>query len=195
MPFPYLPPNTPQVRSRWRRFLGVAVMRLCGWQIAGNMPNEKKFVLIVAPHTSNWDFVVGSLAYFALQLDTIWLVKHTALKGPLGALAKYFGGAPIDRARAGDVVLAYVGEFDRRDKIIVTITPEGTRKKMPEWKRGFYRIAELAKVPIVPVALNFSRREVEIMAPFQPTGDYEQDLPKIKALFNRDMARHPELFG
>jgi 1-acyl-sn-glycerol-3-phosphate acyltransferase len=195
MPFPYLPPNAPQVHSRWRRWFGVAAMRLSGWKITGNMPDIKKFVLIVAPHTSNWDFIFGALAYFALQLDTIWLVKHTALKGPLGRLAKYFGGAPIDRSRAGDVVQAYVREFESRDKIVVTITPEGTRKKVPEWKRGFYRIAELAEVPIVPVALNFARREIQIMAPFQPTGNYEQDLPKIKAYFDRDMARHPELFG
>jgi 1-acyl-sn-glycerol-3-phosphate acyltransferase len=92
-------------------------------------------------------------------------------------------------------VQAYVREFANRDKILVTITPEGTRKKVPEWKRGFYRIAELAEVPIVPVALNFARREIQIMAPFQPTGNYEQDLPQIKAHFNRDMAQHPELFG
>ena len=192
--FPYVPPLVPQVRSRWRRWLGVGLMRFSGWRIDGNFPNLPKFVLIVAPHTSNWDFYRGACAYFALQLEATWFVKHTALKGPVGALARYFGAVGINRAQAGSTVDEYVAEFQRRDAMIITITPEGTRKKVPAWKTGFYRVAIAANVPIVPVAFDFSRKRIVISAPFFPTGDLDADLPIIKEHFHANMARHPESY-
>ncbi len=169
-------------------------MRLTGWRIQGNFPDLPKFVLIVAPHTSNWDFFHGACAYFALQLETTWLVKHSALKGPTGAIARYFGAAGINREQAGNIVHAYIAEFLRREAMILTITPEGTRKKVKEWKSGFHRVAVAAKVPIVPVAFDFPQKLVIINPPFFPGEDFDKDLPAIKAHFNANMARHPELF-
>ena len=192
--FPQPPPRAPQVNSRWRRILGILVMRLVGWRIVGNLPDIPKFVLIVAPHTSNWDFFFGSLAYFVLRMETVWLVKDSAIRGPSGALARYFGAAPIDRAHAGHVVQAYISEFEKRDRIILTITPEGTRKKVREWKRGFYYVATGAHVPIVPVAIDFRTKHVVINHPFQPTGDIDADLPRIKQYYSAEMARHPQQF-
>jgi 1-acyl-sn-glycerol-3-phosphate acyltransferase len=192
--FPTLPPRAPQVRARWRRYLGIGLMRLSGWRIAGNLPDLPKVLLIVAPHTSNWDFFHGFSAYLALQLDTTWLAKHTVFFWPLGILARRFGGIAIDRSRGANVVHASVAEFSRRERMCITITPEGTRKRVPEWKLGFYYIANEAKVPIVPVALDYSTRQVVIMPPFVPTGEAASDLPRIKALFSPEMARHPENF-
>ena len=192
--FPKLPPLAPQSPARWRRYLGVLLMRISGWRIAGNIPNVPKYVLIVAPHTSNWDFFHGFCAFLVLRLDNTWLAKHTVFFWPLGILARAFGGMPIDRAKGGNVVRTCVAEFARRDRISFTITPEGTRGKVKEWKLGFYYIATEAGVPIVPVALNYSKKRVMIMAPFYPTGDAATDLPKIKALYTPDMARHPENF-
>jgi 1-acyl-sn-glycerol-3-phosphate acyltransferase len=189
-----MPPRAPQVYARWRRLLGVAMMRLTGWRIAGNMPDIPKFVMIVAPHTSNWDFLRGILAYLVLRLDTTWLAKHTAFVWPVGWLARRFGGMPIDRARGGNIVRTCVAEFARREKMSLTITPEGTRSRVKEWKLGFYYIANEANVPIVPVALNYRDRLVMILPPFTPTGDIAADLPKIKALYSKDMARHPDNF-
>ena len=100
----------------------------------------------------------------------------------------------IDRSRGGNMVRACVAEYGRRERMCVTITPEGTRKRVSEWKHGFYYIAKEANVPIVPVALNYSKRQVVIMPPFVPTGDVAADLPKIKALYSAEMARHPENF-
>jgi 1-acyl-sn-glycerol-3-phosphate acyltransferase len=185
--FPVLPPLAPQAKSAWRRAFGVFMMRLTGWRIQGNAPNLPKFILIVAPHTSNWDFFYGALAYFALRLDTVWLVKDSAIKGPLGALAKHFGAAPIDRANAGSVVQAYVREFERRERMMLTITPEGTRKKVPDWKRGFYHIAMAAKVPIVPVAFDFRSRRIVFNPVFFPTGDMEGDVRKIQQLYSKEI--------
>ncbi len=169
-------------------------MRLSGWRIAGNMPDLPKFVMIVAPHTSNWDFFHGFCAYLALRLDNTWLAKQSAFFWPLGPLARRFGGMAIDRARGSNVVRVCVSEFGRRERMSITITPEGTRSRVAEWKLGFYYIATEAGVPIVPVALHYAKRLVMILPPFMPSGDIKVDLPAIKALFSREMARHPENF-
>jgi 1-acyl-sn-glycerol-3-phosphate acyltransferase len=192
--FPTLPPLAPQSPARWRRYLGVLLMRISGWRIAGNIPNVPKYVLIVAPHTSNWDFFHGFCAFLVLRLDNTWLAKHTVFFWPLGILARRFGGMPIDRAKGGNIVRICVSEFARRERMSITITPEGTRGKVKEWKLGFYYIAMEAGVPIVPVALDYSKRQVVIMPPFTPTGDVAADLPKIKALYSPSMARHPQGF-
>src|SRR5262245_6443021 len=192
--FPTLPPRAPRVAARWRRWLGILLMRLSGWRIDGNLPDVPKVMLIVAPHTSNWDFLHGFAAYLTLQLDATWFVKDTYFFWPLGLLARRFGGVGIDRSRSGNMVQASVAEYGRREKMCIAITPEGTRKRVAEWKLGFYHIAVEARVPIVPVALNYAKRKVDIMSPFFPTGDATADLPKIKALFSADMARHPENF-
>jgi len=169
-------------------------MRISGWRITGNMPDLPKVLMIVAPHTSNWDFLHGFSAYLTLQLDTTWLAKHTLFFWPLGVLARRFGGMAIDRSRGGNMVRTCVAEYGRRERMCVTITPEGTRKRVAEWKLGFYYIAKEAEVPIVPVALDYRKRQVVIMPPFYPADDADADLPKIKALFSPTMARHPEFF-
>ena len=192
--FPTLPPRAPQVGAKWRRWLGILLMRISGWRIVGNMPDLPKVLMIVAPHTSNWDFFHGFSAYLTLRLDATWLAKHTVFFWPLGILARRFGGMAIDRSRGGNIVRTCAAEYARREKMCVTITPEGTRKRVKEWKLGFLHIANEAKVPIVPVALNYATRQVVIMPPFEPTGDVAADLPRIKALYTARMARHPGNF-
>lgn len=189
---PRLPPQTPQARSWWRRSVGTALLALGGWRVVGNMPDVPKFVLIVAPHTSNWDFVYGFFAYLALDFETRWFVKHTAVPGPIRALAKHFGAVPIDRARAGNVVQAWVEEFAQREQIAVTITPEGTRSKVPGWKRGYHRIAVAASVPIVTAALDYTTRSVILGQARTMSGDVERDEAALRSDFTPSMARHPE---
>jgi len=151
-------------------------------------------VLIVAPHTSNWDFVVGFWAYLALDIAATWFGKHTLFRGPFGAIFRHFGGIPIHResVSAASIVDLYVDEFERRDRMVLAIAPEGTRRKVAEWKSGFYRIAVKARVPIVPVVLDYGRRRVSIGAPFVPTGDWERDIPLIKGFFRADQALRPD---
>jgi 1-acyl-sn-glycerol-3-phosphate acyltransferase len=192
--FPHLPPRAPQVSARWRRYLGILLMKISGWRVAGTMPEVPKFVMIVAPHTSNWDFFHGFTAYLTLQLDTTWLAKHTVFFWPMGILARRFGGMPIDRSRGANVVRTFIDEFARRERMSITITPEGTRGRVPEWKLGFLRIASEANVPVVPVALDYSRKLVVIMPAVTTSGDSAVDLPKIKALYSPVMARYPENF-
>jgi 1-acyl-sn-glycerol-3-phosphate acyltransferase len=189
-----LPPSAPQVNARWRRWLGIFLMKISGWRVAGTMPAEPRFVMIVAPHTSNWDFFHGFTAYLTLQLDTTWLAKHTVFFWPLGILARRFGGMPIDRSRGANVVRTFIEEFARRERMSITITPEGTRGRVPEWKLGFLHIANEAQVPVVPVALDYSKKHIMIFPSVMPSGDSTADLQKIKALYSKEMARHPQSF-
>ncbi|MFM7626252.1 MAG: 1-acyl-sn-glycerol-3-phosphate acyltransferase [Gammaproteobacteria bacterium] len=192
--FPHLPPGVPQVRSRWRRWVGVTGLWLAGWRIEPPMLTEPKCVLIVAPHTSNWDFVMGFLAYLAMQIDASWLAKHTALAGPLGPLGRHFGGIAVDRSKPGNMVEACIEAFSSPRGRILVITPEGTRSRVEEWKRGYHRIALAAGVPIVPAAIDFKARCVRFGPPVQPTADAEADERQLRASFRAEMARHPALY-
>ena len=192
--FPKPPIDVPQVRSWWRRPFGILGLWLMGWRIEGNFPSHRKFVVIVAPHTSNWDFVVGILTYFALSLDANWMAKHTALKGPWGPLGRYLGAVAVDRSQAGNVVQSSNAEFAKREKMMLVIAPEGTRSAVEGWKKGYHHIALAAGVPIVPVALEFGQRRVLIGEPLLPRDDYAADYTQLKSFFRADMARHPENF-
>jgi 1-acyl-sn-glycerol-3-phosphate acyltransferase len=183
---------TPQSAGAFTRALGGLLLRLSGFHIAGEYPTHlTQYVMIVAPHTSNWDFVVGMFAKWALGLRVRFLAKHTLFRFPVGMFLRWWGGIPIRRHQAVGVVPDAVQAFRDNDPLCVVITPEGTRSKAA-WKSGFYRIAHEAGVPIVPVVFDYSKRAVRFDPPFWPTGDYEQDLPKLQAGFSSEMALHPE---
>lgn len=169
-------------------------MRASGWRLVGSFPDIPKFVLIVAPHTSNWDFPVGLQAMFALGLRVSYLAKHTLFWFPLGNFLRWVGGIPINRSIHADRVRDAIEEFKQRDSLILVVTPEGTRKKVPRWKTGFYRIAVGAGVPIVPVSFDYSRKVITIEPPFTPSGDIDQDLPTIQRMYRKEMAKRPENF-
>ena len=147
------------------------------------MPNLRKFVVIAAPHTTNWDFPAAMGAKLALGIDALWLGKHTLFRFPFGILLRALGGMPVDRSGPNDVVQQVSAEFTRRDQMVVALAPEGTRKKVERWKTGFYHIAHGAGVPIVPVALDFAARIVRIMPAFATTGNEEPDINALRSLF------------
>jgi 1-acyl-sn-glycerol-3-phosphate acyltransferase len=171
------------------------MMKITGWRIGGEMPNEPKFVIIVAPHTSNWDFPVGLWVLFALGFRGSFLAKHSLFKWPLGPLLKWLGGIPIDRGVHKMRVRGISDAFLKSEKMILVITPEGTRKYVKEWKSGFYYIADGAKVPIVPVAFDYAIKEVRIGAPFRTTGNREADIEELKNFFRGVKARIPANFA
>jgi 1-acyl-sn-glycerol-3-phosphate acyltransferase len=168
-------------------------MRVLGWDIEGEMPDLPRFVIIVVPHTSNWDFFAGLACDLALDMDASWLAKHSIFKGPWGPLLKSLGGIPIDRSTAHNVVAQVADEFARRDKLVLAITPEGTRKKVTSWKSGYWHIARAAGVPIVPVGLDFRRRAAVIGEPRYPTDSIENDEAVFKAFFDTITPKRPEL--
>jgi 1-acyl-sn-glycerol-3-phosphate acyltransferase len=188
---PELGPAVPRQGSAFTAALGRALLASGGWRIDGEMPDVAKAVIIVAPHTSNWDFVWGAAAKLALRLRVRFLGKHTLFDGPLAPLMRWLGGIPVDRRSPAGVVEQTLAAFTERRQLILAVAPEGTRRKVPAWKSGFYRIAVGARVPIVPVALDYRERAVVLGAAFEPTGDYDADLPRIQAFFTSEMARKP----
>lgn len=174
--------------------VGSTLLRWLGWRIEGRLPNVPKQVVVIAPHTSNWDFLIGFLVYLALRMEAVWFGKHTLFRWPFGVVLRHFGGIPIDRARAANVVEAYVAEFARRERMLLALAPEGTRKRA-EWKTGFHRIARAAGVPIAPAAIDFGRRTVWFFDAITPTDDVDADLRRLRALYHPSMARNPEDFA
>lgn len=175
------------------RALGRWTLRILGWGVEGVFPDAPKLVIIAAPHTSNWDFIVGIAAKLALGLRVLWFGKDSLFRGPLGSLMTALGGMPVDRGSSNDIVNQLVTEFARRDRMILALAPEGTRKRVERWRTGFYHIAHGAKVPIVPVALNWGDRSVQIGQPFVTTGDLERDLPELQRRFSGVKGRRPKL--
>lgn len=180
---PTLGPEIPRTGSAVTRALGRLVLDALRWDIEGNIPNIPKLVVIAAPHTSNWDFIVGVAAKLALGLDAMWLGKDSLFRGPLGLVMRRLGGRPVDRSSSHDVVKDVVEEFARRERLVLALAPEGTRKRVERWRTGFYHIAHAARVPIVPVALNFGARAIQIGAPFITTGDVDADIRALQQRF------------
>jgi 1-acyl-sn-glycerol-3-phosphate acyltransferase len=172
--------------------LGRLMMRLRGWRFEGSVPNEPRMILLVAPHTSNWDFLTGLWAKFALRLKAGFLGKHTLFWWPLGVFLRSIGGIAIDRSKAAGIADDSTRAFRESDRLMLVIAPEGTRSKSKKWKSGFYRIAVAAEVPILLIAFDYRRRVVRLGPLFRPTGDYERDLPEIQSHFDAAMARRPE---
>ena len=174
----------------WRA-LGRAYLQLSGWRIEGTFPAEPKYVVIVAPHTSNWDFMLGVAVVFALELRASWLGKHALFKAPFKGFLRWLGGIPVNRSASHGVVGECVRAFDATPTLMLALAPEGTRKGVSQWKSGFYLIALKAGVPIMPVGFDYREHVVRLMPLFTPSGNLELDLPLIQAMF-REVHGHSE---
>jgi 1-acyl-sn-glycerol-3-phosphate acyltransferase len=190
---PILGDALPKVGGPISRAFGRYAFALLGWHFEGEIPNVPKIVLIVAPHTSNWDWAIGIAAKMALGLDAKWLGKHTIFRGPVGALMRWLGGIPVDRTSSHDVVAQCVTQFGQRERMVLGLTPEGTRKAVERWRTGFYHIARGAGVPIVPVAFNWTTHAVVIGGGLLPTGDMDSDLDALSAFFRPARGRRGEI--
>ena len=195
---PQLPPVGPNVQRAHggvAAALGRFCMGLTGWRFEGSVPDLRKMVLIVAPHTSNWDFAVGMQAKLALRLGCTFIGKHTLFHWPLGIFMRWLGGIPVDRSKASGFVGEVAAAVRAADQMTVVLAPEGTRKRVEHWKSGFYRIAHEAGVPILPVGFDYSRRVVFFAPLFHPTGDYDKDLPVLRAQYRPEMGMRPENYA
>jgi 1-acyl-sn-glycerol-3-phosphate acyltransferase len=179
----------PSLSSRIVRGLFVALYKLSGWRIEGRPPDIKKFIVVGAPHTSNWDFVLFLGAMHDLDIRASYLGKHSLFRWPLRRFMVDMGGIPVDRSKRSNYVQQVVDEFARRDRLALVIAPEGTRHSDGRWRSGFYHIAMGAGMPIVPAMIDRKQRLAVIGEPMVPTGDYASDLQRI-ALFYR--SRQPD---
>jgi len=181
--FPELPPRVPRRGNVLSRTLARGLLALFGWRVDGEFPDRPKMVAIVAPHTSNWDFVVGILVVFALGLRVRFLGKHTLFNPWLGWLMRWLGGTPVIRDTPQGAVADAAEMIAREERILLGIAPEGTRRRGTPWRSGFYNIALAAKVPILPAAFDYGRRSLRLFPLFEPTGNYEADLARLQALY------------
>ncbi|MDP2423187.1 MAG: 1-acyl-sn-glycerol-3-phosphate acyltransferase [Bacteroidales bacterium] len=172
------------------------ILWLAGWKVVYDVPHEyRQFVLIMAPHTSNWDFLVGRLALWSLRLKAFFLIKKEAFFFPLGPIVKAVGGIPVDRAHGNNVVSEVAEIFRKNPIMVITITPEGTRSLRRNWKRGFWYIARQAQVPVVMGYLDYGKKVAGVHRVFWPSESYEQDLVMISDFYRNITARHPEKFN
>lgn len=174
--------------------LAKLVFFLSGWQIVGGKPAEKKFIIIVAPHTSNMDFILGRLTASLLRIKIFFLMKKEAFFFPIGAILRMLHAIPIDRKRPSEMLNKIVRKFIERKSFVLVITPEGTRKRVHNWKKGFYYMATKANVPVVPCGVNYRDKRLIIGDPVYPTNNEKSDLQKIMEFYNRVdlVAKHPE---
>lgn len=168
--------------------------KIMGWKVINTFPEVPKCVLAVAPHTSNWDFVVGKLAYNTLERQANFLIKAEWFFFPFNLFFGSIGGIPVKRGKSGSLTDILAKEFQTRDWMHLGITPEGTRKPVKEWKKGFYFIAMKAKVPILLIGLDYGRKEARVLDLFYPTGNYRSDIVEIKSYYRDIRAKKPENF-
>jgi len=167
-------------------------MRLTGWRVEGTLPDLPKFVLIGAPHTSNWDFVLFLGVIFTLRVEARYMAKAELFRFPIGWFFRYCGGYPVDRKKSTGLVGQMVEAINSEDKVILTIAPEGTRHYVSDWKRGFYHIAKGAGIPIVMVQVHGKQKTVRILEePFHPTDDIEADMETIKGKYEGVLGINP----
>jgi len=166
---------------------------MLGWKVTANLPDLQKYIVIAAPHTSNWDFPLGILVAKAINLQPHWMGKHTLFRWPYGWFFRSMGGIPVHRKRAGQNYMQQMADrFERAERMVLALAPEGTRSKTDHWKTGFHSIARAANVPILMGHLDFGKKEVGVGGMFYASDDIEADFEIIRAYYKDKRGKNPE---
>lgn len=184
-------------RLNFVQWLGRSLLSFLGWKVLGEIGEEhtnKNLVVIVAPHTSNWDGILGVAAIAGLDARISFLGKDTAFKYGLGAFLKYMGGIPIDRSNPGGVINDAIEKIKKMNGTLLGMAPEGTRSKVEAWKTGFLRIAEGIDAKIIPASIDFATKEILLGKVFFPSGDNKKDIRDLQDYYKVFTARHPEKY-
>ena len=177
------------------QYLSKIILKMLGWKTVLSVTEPANSVICVAPHTSNFDFIFGKLAYASIGRDASFLIKKSWFFFPMNLFFKAIGGVPIDRTRKSSVTDQMAEEFAVRKHFHLAITPEGTRRLVNEWKMGFYFIAQKAGVPIQLAYIDYQKKEVGIKQLFYPTGNIEKDMSEIYNYYKGVKGKHPEKFN
>jgi 1-acyl-sn-glycerol-3-phosphate acyltransferase len=175
------------------RKIATWLLKIFGWKIDEHAPEGvKKCVIVVGPHTSNWDFVIGRLAFVHFGIKGKYLIKKELFFFPLGLILKAIGGIPVDRKKNNNMTEYAASLFHENEELFLVFTPEGTRKYNPNWKKGFYYIAMRAKVPIYICYMDYERKIGGFHSLFEPTGNVDEDIAYIKSIMGQYKGRFPE---
>jgi 1-acyl-sn-glycerol-3-phosphate acyltransferase len=184
-----------QLIAYLKKIYGKSLLKIFGWKIVGEIPTDEKYIAVVAPHTSFMDMFVGKIYNWAVGMKPSIMVKKEFFFFPMNLLIRSWGGIPVDRKNAVNIVDQMADYFKKRKKLILIITPEGTRSLNTEWKTGFYRIAEKAEVPIYMIFGDFKKKTVGFLGKFEPTGNMEEDMKAIKRNFVGITGYHSHKFS
>jgi 1-acyl-sn-glycerol-3-phosphate acyltransferase len=189
---PIVPPRVARGGNRFTRWLGRFGLRACGWRVTGNLPDTEKILVIGAPHTSNWDWVVAVFVMWALAIRMTYLVKDTAFWWPAGWFLRLTGAMPVNRRNPAGIATEVANSIRAAERIIVVITPEGTRSRVEKWKTGFLRIAQEAAVPIAQISFDYPSRTLHLGPVAELSGDIETDITRIRAYYRQFTGCRPE---
>ena len=178
-----------------KRWIGRTYLRAFGWREEGERPRAPTYVLIAAPHTSNWDLPFTLALSYVYDVPIRWAGKHTLFRFPFGLPMRMLGGIPIRRHARENRVTQLASLFSQRPDLVLTVPAEGTRSRVEHWKSGFYRIALAADVPIVCGYLDYARKRGGFGLELHPTGDVTADMDQIRAFYADKVGKYPELFG
>lgn len=166
---------------------------LCGWKVVGDVPKELgKFIMIAAPHTSNWDLLYARGAFYIMDINVRYTIKKELFFFPLGWFLRAMGGIPIDRKSKSNMIDKMIALYDDYDELCILITPEATRSHSKEWKKGFYHIANGANIPISLGYLDYKKKHAGVGPLITPSGDYEKDIKVIKDFYREITPKYPE---
>ncbi len=177
------------------KFLARKFLELTGCEPEGAPPAVARYVMIAAPHTSNWDLAYLLAIARVLDVKVSWMGKHTLFPWPMGWVMRRLGGIPIRRDRRGNMVQQMAAAFRERESLALVVPAEGTRRYVPYWKSGFYHIARAAEVPIVLGYLDFARKRGGFGPAIQPTGDVRGDMDQIRAFYADKVGKHRDQMG
>lgn len=177
------------------KWLAEVFLKLRGWEFVGEVPSAPKFIVIGAPHTTNWDFVLYLAAVRHWKMKPRYLGKHTLFEGPFGWLFRKWGGIPVDRRQAGGVIGQVSEEFEATEEIALVIAPEGTRKAASEWKSGFLAIAEATGAPIVPAGVDYQRKRIILGAPIRHDGVVGDTMDRVRSFYEGVIGKNREGMG
>lgn len=170
------------------------ILRLAGWRVEVTVPDCPKCVICVAPHTSNWDFILGKLTYWSVRRKANFLMKEAWFVWPLGYLFRALGGIPVPRRRGSSLTEHLVKLMRERKQMNLAVTPEGTRSLTSKWRTGFLHIAYEAQVPVELGKIDYAKKLITITDTFIPSGDIEADLKAVKQYYVGATARYPQKF-
>jgi 1-acyl-sn-glycerol-3-phosphate acyltransferase len=169
------------------------ILKLFGWKIDPNPPTGvKKCVIAMGPHTSNWDFIIGRMTFAHYGVNAKFLIKKELFFFPFGIILKALGGIPVDRDKGANLTDQAVKYIKAQNEVFMVFTPEGTRSYNPNWKKGFYYIAQRAKVPIYIGYIDYKKKIGGFHSLFHPTGDANKDIETIKGILSKYEGRFPE---
>jgi 1-acyl-sn-glycerol-3-phosphate acyltransferase len=177
------------------KIIATSILKMIGWQASFTLPPRDKYVLVGAPHTSNWDFPLGLLGMWACGLRINWVGKHTLFRGPFDPIMRALGGIPVDRRAGIGFTRKVIETFASREQFVLALSPEGTRSLTKYWKGGFYHIALAAGVPIALGYIDYPSRRIGIERMFEPTGDIEADFEILQEYYREIIGKRPEKQG